>query len=111
MPRAFLIKAKKDKKKEEELGTQFPQDSAQFSNGVSGNLIQAHLMLRKFTGFYRFHGFSSVRCQARFFWDFRTVTGFELCFHDLTCSGFQKFCKLREIFVSFRDRVYESSFE
>ena len=67
MPRAFLIKAKKDKKKEEELGTHFPQDSAQFSNGVSGNLIQAHLMLRKFTGFYRFHGFSSVRCQARFF--------------------------------------------
>lgn len=35
MPRAFLIKAKKEKKKEDEAGTQLPQESAQISNGVS----------------------------------------------------------------------------
>jgi len=35
MPRAFLIKAKKEKKKEEEQATQLSKESAQFSNGVS----------------------------------------------------------------------------
>lgn len=35
MPRAFLIKAKKEKKKEDEQGTQSAQERAQFSNGVS----------------------------------------------------------------------------
>lgn len=34
MPRAFLIKAKKEKKKEDEQGTQSVQQTAHFSNGV-----------------------------------------------------------------------------
>lgn len=40
MPRAFLIKAKKEKKKEDEQPSQLVQQDGQFSNGVAGEFYR-----------------------------------------------------------------------
>jgi len=48
MPRAFLIKAKKEKKKEEEQASQLEHQLGQFSNEVAGELNAS--MLREFIG-------------------------------------------------------------
>lgn len=48
MPRAFLIKAKKEKKKDEGQISQSAHENGQFSNGVAGEFDAS--MLRKFIG-------------------------------------------------------------
>ena len=49
MPRAFLIKAKKEKKKEEEQTPQLEHQLRQFPSEVAGEFINAS-MLRGFIG-------------------------------------------------------------
>lgn len=48
MPRAFLIKAKKEKKREEEQASHLEHRHEQFSNEVAGEFNAS--MLRKFIG-------------------------------------------------------------
>lgn len=78
MPRAFLIKAKKEKKREDELGTQ-PE---QFPSGIIAGKLRVKFnrlsMLAKILRLSSLHGFSSVWRNIIFFQGFESQPGIRL---------------------------------
>lgn len=93
MPRAFLIKAKKEKKKEDEQASQAEHQHGQFSNEVAGECKRLDVAKIYRANFFEIFSFNSKsRCSGSF-----ESRGCVITLGLFARRIFSNFCKLEQV--------------